>query len=62
MFDYLEDIILEAPADMRQKGNKDIPTPAIKGIFDVDETSAPLYPATSDLFHRLVTWLLFASK
>lgn len=37
MFGYLEDIILEAPADMRQKGNEDIPTPAIKVIFDVDE-------------------------
>ena len=54
MFGYLEDIILEAPADMQQKGNKDIPTPAIKGIFDVDETSPILDPTTSDLFHRLV--------
>ena len=31
-------------------------------IFDVDETSTPLDPVTSDLFHRLVAWLLFASK
>ena len=62
MFGYLEDIILEAPADMRQKGDNDIPTLAIKGIFDVDQTSTPLDPATSDLFHRLVARLLFPSK
>ena len=62
MFGYLEDIILEAPADMRQQGDKDIPTPAIKGIFDVDKISKPLDPATSDLFHRLVAQLLFAFK
>ena len=62
MFGYLEDIILEAPVDMQQKGNKDVPTLAVKDIFDVDETSTPLDPATSDLFRRLVAWLLFASK
>ena len=54
MFNYLEDIIFEAPAYMQQKGNKDIPTPAIKGIFNVDENSKPLDPITSDLFHQLV--------
>ena len=54
MFDYLEGIILEAPVDIRQKGDKYIPTAAVKGIFDVDETTTPLDSATSDLFHRLV--------
>ena len=62
MFDYLEDIILEAPDDMRWKDNKDAPTPAIKGIFNVNETSTPLDPTTRGIFHRLVAWLLFASK
>ena len=44
MFGYLEDIILEAPVDMQQKNIKDIPTTAIKGVFDVDENSKPLDP------------------
>ena len=54
MFDYLEDIILEAPVDMRRTDNRDIPTPATKGVFNVDNFSPPLDPGTSDLFHRLV--------
>ena len=52
----------KAPADMRRKGDEKIPTPAIKGVFNVDENNEALNPTTSNLFHRLVAWLLFASK
>jgi hypothetical protein len=58
MYDYLEDILAEMPADM--KGTA--PTPASDNLFDVDETSPALNEKESDFFHRTTARLLFAAK
>ena len=59
MFDYLEDIIVEAPEEL--KPNKCM-HPCNGNLFMVKEDSPLLDPKKADLFHRLVARLLFASK
>ena len=58
MYDYLEDIIDEAPSDM----DGSAVTPASSNLFQVDEECEKLDPETANLFHRKVTRLLFAAK
>ena len=60
MFNYLEDIIVEAPLDLKV-GPKH-KTPASGKLFHVDETSPLLNTEKAELFHQLVAHLLFASK
>ena len=50
MYDYLEDILLEAPDDMN---GTDV-TPAAQNLFHVDEESPDLDDKTADFFHRMV--------
>ena len=59
MFEYLEDIIMEVPVDLKLN-NCNYPCNA--NLFQVDKTSPKLDPATADLFHQLVVRLLFAAK
>ena len=54
MYDYLEDILAEAPSNF---DGKDV-TPAISELFFVNETHRKLDTATADLFHRIVTRFL----
>ena len=59
MFDYLEDVIVEAAEDMKNScsyylGNNQ--------LFNVDYDSPSLPPKDAELFHRHITRLLFASK
>jgi hypothetical protein len=58
MYDYLEDILSEMPADM--KGTS--PTPASDRLFDAEEESPPLNEKEADFFHRTTARLLFAAK
>jgi hypothetical protein len=58
MYDYLEDILAEMPADM--KGTA--PAPVSDNLFDVDEISPVLNEKESDFFHRTTARLLFAAK
>jgi hypothetical protein len=58
MYDYLEDILEEMPADM----NGTAPTPASDNLFDVDNDSPPLNVKEADFFHRTTARLLFAAK
>ena len=58
MYDYLEDIVDEAPKDM----DGSAVTPAANDLFQVDEECEKLDPETADLFHRTVARLLFAAK
>lgn len=44
MFGYLEDIILETLVDMRQKSDKEVPTPATKVSLMLMRTAKPLIP------------------
>ena len=60
MFDYLEDIIVEAPLDLKV-GPKH-KTLASGKLFQIDETSPLLSTEKGKLFHQLVARLLFASK
>ena len=59
MFDYLEDIIIEAPDDLK---NSRSCYPGNDDLFKVDTESPLLSHDRADLFHRLVARLLFASK
>lgn len=59
MYDYLEDVIVEAPAELK-KGRSAYP--ANEKLFKLPEGSEKLCNEKSDLFHRLVARLLFASK
>jgi hypothetical protein len=58
MYDYLEDILDEMPADMRGTA----PTPASDNLFEVGEDSPALNEKESDFFHRTTARLLFAAK
>jgi hypothetical protein len=58
MYDYLEDILDEMPADM--KGTA--PTPASDNLFEAHEDSPALNEKESDFFHRTTARLLFAAK
>ena len=60
MFDYLEDIIVEAPLDLKT-GPKH-KTPASRKMFSVNENLPFLCKEKADLFHWLVATLLFSSK
>ena len=59
MFDFLEDIIVEAPEDLKNQLSR---YPGNNKLFHVDENSKPLSPKRRELFHRTVAQLLFASK
>jgi hypothetical protein len=58
MYNYLEDILAEAPDDMNGKAAN----PASDHLFKVNEECDKLNPETNDFFHRTVARLLFASK
>jgi hypothetical protein len=58
MYDYLEDILAEAPDDMDGRAV----TVASDHLFKVDPKCEKLDPETNDFFHRTVARLLFASK
>ena len=58
MFDYLEDIIVESPDDLKPRSN--CKYPSNDKLFHVDEESPSLSKA--DLFHRMVARILYASQ
>ena len=58
MYDYLEDILSEAPSDM----DGEAVTAAKDRLFTVTEDATKLDDKQSDLFHRRVARLLFAAK
>ena len=58
MFDYLEDILAEAPSDF----HGDDVSPAVSGLFQVDEACKKLDDETSDMFHRFVARFLYVAK
>ena len=58
MYDYLEDILEEAPAEF---DGEDV-TPAVKNLFSVEMTQKKLDAATADLFHRIVARFLYVAK
>ena len=60
MFDYLEDIVVEAPLDLKM-GPKHKTLVSGK-LFTVDKNSSLLCKEKAELIHRLVARLLFASK
>ena len=59
MFDFLEDIVVEAPDDLKSGWSC---YPGNGNLFKVDKGSPLLSPERSDLFHCLVARLLFATK
>ena len=60
MFDYLEDIIKNLPADLRTTRNTS--TPAAEHLFNVDPKATKLTQKKADEFHHYVAKLLFAAK
>ena len=58
MFDYLEDIVVEAPLDLKMGPRHK--TPASRKLFSVDKNSPLLCQEKAELFHWLVARLLFA--
>ena len=58
LYDYLEDVLLEAPDEM----DKTDVTPAAQHLFQVVEDSPKLEDATADTFHRMVARFLYAAK
>jgi len=58
MYDYLEDILAEAPECF---DGEDV-TPAVSDLFQVDESTKKLDEETSDYFHRTVARFLYAAK
>ena len=59
MFDYLEDVIVEAAQDLK---NSRSCYPGNNELFKVDDDSPRLLPKDAELFHCHVARLLFASK
>mmetsp|Transcript_8358 Transcript_8358/g.8194 ORF Transcript_8358/g.8194 Transcript_8358/m.8194 type:complete len:163 (+) Transcript_8358:88-576(+) len=59
MFDYLEDIIVEANKDLKNSRSY---YPGNDSFMKVDQDSPRLPTKDAELFHRHVTRLLFASK
>ena len=59
MFDYLEDVIMEAADDLKNGSSY---YPESNQLFKIDYNSPSLSPKGADIFHRHVTRLLFASK
>ena len=58
MYDYLEDILAEAPECF---DGEDV-TPTVSDLFQVDESARKLDEETSDYFHRTVARFLYAAK
>ena len=58
MYDYLEDILAEAPSDF---DDEDV-TPAISELSQMISTSRKLDMATADLFHCIVARFLYVAK
>ena len=59
MFDYLEDLIVEAADDLK---NSRLYYPGNDQLFKVDDDSPRLLQKNADIFHRHITRLLFASQ
>lgn len=59
MFDYLEDIIVECPDDLK---SGTLIYPSNNSLFKVHEDLLQLTEDQLDLFHRVTTWLLFVAK
>ena len=59
MFNYLEDVIVEAIEDLKNSCSY---YPRNNQLFKVDDDSQSLVPTDAELFHRYVMRLLFASK
>ena len=59
MFDYLEDVIVEAANDLKNSCSYH---PGDDQLMKVDYDSLSLSPKDAELFHRRVARLLFASK
>ena len=59
MFEYLKDIIVEAPQELKPSR---CVHPSNGNLFEIKEKSPLLEPKRVDFFHRLVPRLLFASK
>ena len=59
MFDYLEDVIVEASQDLKNSCSY---YPGYNSLFKVDKDSPRLPIKDADLFHCHVVRLLFASK
>ena len=59
MFDFLEDIIVEAPDDLKKSRSW---YPGNDRLFKVNPESPKLSQKQAELFHRIVARLLFASK
>ena len=60
MFDYLEDIVVETPLDLKMGPRHK--TPASGKLFNVNKNSPLFCQEKAELFHWLVARLLFASK
>ena len=58
MYDYLEDILLEAHADL---DGKDV-TPTISELFSMNLTQSKLDTITADLFYPTVACFLYVAK
>ena len=58
MYDYLEDILAEAPDNF---DGEDM-TPAISDLFQVDEACRKLDTPTADMFHCFVARFLYVAK
>ena len=58
MYNYLEDILSEAPADF----DGEEVTPAISELFSVNLTQQKLDEATTNLFHCILAWFLYVGK
>jgi hypothetical protein len=59
MFDFLEDIIVEAPDDLKKSRSF---YPGNDKLFKLNPDSPKLSQKQAELFHRIVARLLFASK
>jgi len=59
MFDFLEDVIVEAPDDLKKSRSF---YPGNDKLFKVNSDSPKLSQERAELFHRIVARLLFASK
>ena len=58
MYDYLEDILNEAPAEF---DGEDV-TPAVSDLFTVNLTQRKLDTPTANFFHRIVAKVLYVAK
>lgn len=56
MYDYIEDIIVKAPDNLKPKNCK---YPYNDKLFHVDEQSPKLSAKRADLFHQMVAKILY---